>query len=310
MLRAAAARVGRGPSQAAALRGLATAPAPASDAAVGVGVGRARRRSDGDASGRLAASPRAHLPAPYAPAPPPTPQPATVKLLINGELVESKTSEWVEVQNPATQAVVSRLPLCTEGEFNAAVQVCAAGGAGRWCGLHSTSERCAAPPRQARAHARPPAHRSDPAPRQAAKDAFPKWRATPVPQRARVMLRLQHLINQHMDELAACITQEQGKTLADARGDVFRGLGALPAAALPPPAVGRGPAACMPRCCGGWAAARSAGDCRAALRGAGSHHPAALVAPCLPARCRGGRVRGGHCARDDGRVCGECVWRH
>lgn len=28
-----------------------------------------------------------------------------------------------------------------------------------------------------------------------------------------------------MDELAASVTREQGKTLADARGDVFRGLG-------------------------------------------------------------------------------------
>ncbi len=27
------------------------------------------------------------------------------------------------------------------------------------------------------------------------------------------------------DELAANITEEQGKTLADAKGDVFRGLG-------------------------------------------------------------------------------------
>lgn len=29
------------------------------------------------------------------------------------------------------------------------------------------------------------------------------------------------------DELAASVTREQGKTLADARGDVFRGLGEL-----------------------------------------------------------------------------------
>ena len=35
----------------------------------------------------------------------------------------------------------------------------------------------------------------------------------------------------HTEELAASITREQGKTLADARGDVFRGLGALPALA-------------------------------------------------------------------------------
>ena len=54
--------------------------------------------------------------------------------------------------------------------------------------------------------------------------AFETWRSTPVTARSRVMLKLQHLIREHMDELAACVTREQGKTLADARGDVFRGL--------------------------------------------------------------------------------------
>jgi malonate-semialdehyde dehydrogenase (acetylating)/methylmalonate-semialdehyde dehydrogenase len=38
------------------------------------------------------------------------------------------------------------------------------------------------------------------------------------------MFRYQHLIRSHMDELAALITEEQGKTLVDAKGDVFRGL--------------------------------------------------------------------------------------
>ena len=38
------------------------------------------------------------------------------------------------------------------------------------------------------------------------------------------MFKLQELIHRHTDELAHSITQEQGKTLADARGDVFRGL--------------------------------------------------------------------------------------
>jgi malonate-semialdehyde dehydrogenase (acetylating)/methylmalonate-semialdehyde dehydrogenase len=32
------------------------------------------------------------------------------------------------------------------------------------------------------------------------------------------------LIRDHTEELALSITMEQGKTLADARGDVFRGL--------------------------------------------------------------------------------------
>jgi malonate-semialdehyde dehydrogenase (acetylating)/methylmalonate-semialdehyde dehydrogenase len=35
---------------------------------------------------------------------------------------------------------------------------------------------------------------------------------------------LQALIREHTEEIATSITQEQGKTLADARGDVFRGL--------------------------------------------------------------------------------------
>ncbi|GLR14885.1 methylmalonate-semialdehyde dehydrogenase (acylating) [Chitinimonas prasina] len=58
----------------------------------------------------------------------------------------------------------------------------------------------------------------------AAKAAFPAWRATPIAERARVFLRLQALIREHMDTLAATLTREQGKTLADAKGDVFRGL--------------------------------------------------------------------------------------
>ncbi|CAI5942315.1 unnamed protein product [Closterium sp. NIES-65] len=58
----------------------------------------------------------------------------------------------------------------------------------------------------------------------AAADAFPAWRATPLPVRARVMLKLQELIRREMDRLALSVTTEQGKTLADARGDVFRGL--------------------------------------------------------------------------------------
>jgi malonate-semialdehyde dehydrogenase (acetylating)/methylmalonate-semialdehyde dehydrogenase len=38
------------------------------------------------------------------------------------------------------------------------------------------------------------------------------------------MFKLQQLIKDRTEDLAQCITREQGKTLADARGDVFRGL--------------------------------------------------------------------------------------
>src|SRR5699024_2853995 len=42
--------------------------------------------------------------------------------------------------------------------------------------------------------------------------------------RARIFLKYQQLIRENMDELAAILTDEQGKTLPDAAGDVFRGL--------------------------------------------------------------------------------------
>lgn len=58
----------------------------------------------------------------------------------------------------------------------------------------------------------------------AAKEAFKTWRKTPITTRARIFLTYQALIREHMDELAELLTSEQGKTIADARGDVFRGL--------------------------------------------------------------------------------------
>jgi malonate-semialdehyde dehydrogenase (acetylating)/methylmalonate-semialdehyde dehydrogenase len=57
-----------------------------------------------------------------------TPKPAlqgqaadTVKLLINGTFVESKTTEWHDVINPATQEVLAQVPFATDGEIDAAV---------------------------------------------------------------------------------------------------------------------------------------------------------------------------------------------
>lgn len=58
----------------------------------------------------------------------------------------------------------------------------------------------------------------------AAQKAFKTWRKTPIGARARIFLKYQQLIREHIKELAAILTAEQGKTLADAEGDVFRGL--------------------------------------------------------------------------------------
>lgn len=103
-----------------------------------------------------------------------------VKQLINGQFVDSNTSEWIDITDPATQEVIAKVPQTTDDEINQAVA--------------------------------------------AAKAAFQTWRKTPITTRARIFLKYQALIRDHMDELAEILTAEQGKTIADARGDVFRGL--------------------------------------------------------------------------------------
>ena len=57
-----------------------------------------------------------------------------------------------------------------------------------------------------------------------AKEAFKSWRKVPLAKRQRIMLKLQALIREHTDEIAALITEEHGKTLPDAVGEVGRGL--------------------------------------------------------------------------------------
>ncbi|WP_416422303.1 CoA-acylating methylmalonate-semialdehyde dehydrogenase [Pseudomonas sp. App30] len=103
-----------------------------------------------------------------------------VKLLIDGEWVESQASEWRDIVNPATQQVLARVPFATQAEVDAAVA--------------------------------------------AAQKAFLSWRNTPVGARMRIMLKFQALIREHSKRIAQTLSAEQGKTLADAEGDIFRGL--------------------------------------------------------------------------------------
>lgn len=114
-------------------------------------------------------------------------QPATlansipsVKMLLDGKFIDSQTSEWHEVVNPATQEVLALVPFATDHEINAAVA--------------------------------------------SAKLAYKSWKNTPLAARARIMLKLQALVREHMSRIAHTLSAEQGKTLADAEGDVFRGL--------------------------------------------------------------------------------------
>src|ERR1700688_3762600 len=44
-----------------------------------------------------------------------------VKLLLDGKFVDSHTSEWHDVVNPATQEVLAQVPFATDQEIEAAV---------------------------------------------------------------------------------------------------------------------------------------------------------------------------------------------
>jgi malonate-semialdehyde dehydrogenase (acetylating) / methylmalonate-semialdehyde dehydrogenase len=107
-------------------------------------------------------------------------QAPTVKMLLDGKFIDSQTSEWHDVVNPATQEVLAQVPYATDAEINAAVA--------------------------------------------SAKAAYKTWKNTPIAARARVMLKLQALVREHMGRIAQTLSAEQGKTVADAEGDVFRGL--------------------------------------------------------------------------------------
>lgn len=58
----------------------------------------------------------------------------------------------------------------------------------------------------------------------AAHAAFPAWSATPVGDRCQILFRYKALLEGHFDELASSIVKEHGKTMAEAKGDVRRGI--------------------------------------------------------------------------------------
>ncbi|GGE48152.1 methylmalonate-semialdehyde dehydrogenase (acylating) [Marinicauda pacifica] len=59
---------------------------------------------------------------------------------------------------------------------------------------------------------------------EAAEAAQPAWAAVNPQRRARVMFKFKQLLEDNMDELARLLASEHGKVVADARGDVQRGL--------------------------------------------------------------------------------------
>src|SRR5919112_2815123 len=60
--------------------------------------------------------------------------------------------------------------------------------------------------------------------RRPASAAFPGWAATPPLARARIMFKFRELLLRDEDTLARIITDEHGKVLSDAKGELTRGM--------------------------------------------------------------------------------------
>ena len=106
--------------------------------------------------------------------------PPDTQNFIDNKFISSKATTWLDLHDPATNNLVTRVPQSTDAELLASVD--------------------------------------------SAEKAFKGWRDTSLMSRQQIMFKYVALIRENWDRLAASITLEQGKTLADAKGDVLRGL--------------------------------------------------------------------------------------
>ncbi|KAL6715799.1 aldehyde dehydrogenase (NADP(+)) ald6 [Lecanora helva] len=106
--------------------------------------------------------------------------PGKTQNFLDNRFIDSKAISWIDLHDPATNNLVTRVPQSTDEELNAAVA--------------------------------------------SAQKAFPSWKAASLLHKQQIMFKFVALIRQHWDRLAASITLEQGKTFADSKGDVLRGL--------------------------------------------------------------------------------------
>src|SRR5690349_16967540 len=84
----------------------------------------------------------------------------------------------LDVFDPSTGQVISRVPLSTMREVDEAVRV--------------------------------------------AREALPKWSAMPIKERVQVFYRYKTLLEQHIDELSALVTEENGKIASEARAEILK----------------------------------------------------------------------------------------
>jgi malonate-semialdehyde dehydrogenase (acetylating)/methylmalonate-semialdehyde dehydrogenase len=117
-------------------------------------------------------------------------EPVDTPYFVDNKFLNSSTKSYVDLHDPATNHIITRIPENTDAEMTAAVD---------------SAER-----------------------------AFKEWSQTSVLKRQQIMFRFVQLIRENWERLAASCTIEQGKTLADARGDVLRGLQVAEAAVAAP----------------------------------------------------------------------------
>src|SRR2546427_10774858 len=61
----------------------------------------------------------------------------------------------------------------------------------------------------------------------AASEALPAWARMPAPKRGEIVERAADLLRAEQDEVARLLTREEGKTLADAKGEIYRAYNVL-----------------------------------------------------------------------------------
>lgn len=99
---------------------------------------------------------------------------------IGGEWVRSRSSESIDILNPANSQKLATVPLADSNEVGDVVA--------------------------------------------AASAAFPEWRRTPPQNRIQYLFKFKQLLEAHKDDIARLTTQENGKTLAEARAELQRGI--------------------------------------------------------------------------------------
>jgi malonate-semialdehyde dehydrogenase (acetylating)/methylmalonate-semialdehyde dehydrogenase len=102
---------------------------------------------------------------------------AEVQNCIGGAFV-SPEAPWLDVFDPSSGKVISRVPLSSGREVDAAVG--------------------------------------------AAQAVFPRWSGMPIKERVQVLYRYKALLEKHIDELAALVTEENGKITSEARAEVLK----------------------------------------------------------------------------------------